>query len=106
MIGATMFWQRMRLEVTGHANYAEAGKDIVCAGASALVYALGQTLEEAEARGRCECKCKDRGGIITIWANPTMGSVSEIKAYFRMCITGLRMLEEQHTGYVSVKEVQ
>lgn len=31
------------LEVSGHAGYAEAGKDIVCAGASALTMALMQS---------------------------------------------------------------
>lgn len=33
------------LILTGHANYAEAGKDIVCAGCSAIVYALLGWLE-------------------------------------------------------------
>lgn len=35
-----------RMTVTGHAGYAEKGKDVVCAAVSALVYALIATLEE------------------------------------------------------------
>lgn len=35
-----------RLAVRGHAGYGRHGEDIVCAGISALVYALAGTLEE------------------------------------------------------------
>lgn len=35
-----------RLVVQGHAGYGPAGQDIVCAAASALVYALAETLAE------------------------------------------------------------
>lgn len=34
------------ITMSGHANYAEAGKDIVCAGISALVQNLIQSIEE------------------------------------------------------------
>lgn len=34
------------ITLSGHANYAEAGKDIVCAGVSALVQNLIQSIEE------------------------------------------------------------
>ena len=37
---------RTRLVVQGHAGYGPAGQDIVCAAASALVYALAETLAE------------------------------------------------------------
>lgn len=106
MTKAVMYWNRMRLEVTGHAGFAAKGQDIVCAGASMLVCALGKTLEEAEQRGRCECKIRDSDGSALIWAIPTMGSMNEIKAYFRMCVTGFRMLQEQYPGNVLIKEVQ
>ena len=36
-------------ECTGHAGFAEKGKDIVCAGISALTMALAQRLRELEA---------------------------------------------------------
>ena len=37
-----------RLTVLGHAGYAPRGQDVVCAAASALVYALAGTLEDAD----------------------------------------------------------
>ena len=39
--------QRIRVRVTGHAGYAEEGKDIICAGASMLLYALAQAEKNA-----------------------------------------------------------
>ena len=106
MTKVTMYWERLRLEAEGHAGYAEPGKDIVCAAISMLTDALAGTLEEAEARGRCECKAKEKDGSVLIWANPTMGSVTEIKAYFRMAVTGFRMLQEQYPGHITIREVQ
>ena len=35
-----------RISIKGHANYAEPGKDIVCAGVSTLVQTLIQSVEE------------------------------------------------------------
>lgn len=37
------------ITINGHAHYAEAGKDIVCAGISALVQTLIQSIEELTA---------------------------------------------------------
>lgn len=37
------------IKMSGHANYAEHGKDIVCAGVSALVQTLIQSIEELTA---------------------------------------------------------
>ena len=105
MIKVTMYWNRLRMEVEGHANFDEAGKDIICAAASILTDTLGETIEEAEARGRCECKVKAEDGKALIWANPTMGSIVEIKSYFRMAVKGFRMLQQQYPGFVTIKEV-
>ena len=106
MIRATMYWDRLRMETEGHAGYAEEGQDIVCAGASMLMYALGRVMEESEARGRCECKTKITDGKMIVWSNPTMGAINEIKAYFRMAVTGFRMLQEEYPGKVTIREVQ
>ena len=106
MIRAVMYWERLRLEEEGHAGYAEKGKDIVCSAASMLTGALAGALEEAEDRGRCEYKAKMGEGRAIIWANPAIGSVQEIKAYFKMAVKGYRMLQEQYPGYVTIREVR
>ena len=108
MIKAVMYWERFRLEVTGHAGYEQAGKDIVCAAASMLDNALAGALDEMEQRGRCEMKAvvNEMKGSFMVWANPTMGAVSECKAYFRMAVKGFRMLQQAYPGLVSIREVQ
>ena len=105
MIRARMYWERMRVEITGHAGYAEAGKDIVCAGASALTDALMGALQDAETRGRTSAGWKADGEITAIWADPNIGSIQEIKSYFRMFVRGLRNLQEQYPENVEIKEV-
>lgn len=104
MIRARMTWNRLEMTVEGHAGYAEKGQDIVCAGASMLTGALGGVLEEARARGRTTFDWKERDGRLTIRADPEMGSLNEVKAYFRMCVKGMRMLQEQYPGNVKIEE--
>ena len=105
MIKARMYWDKMRLEVGGHAGYAEKGQDIVCAGVSMLTGALGGVLEEAQKRGRTTFEWKELDETLIITGDPNMFAISEIKAYFRMCVKGLRMLQEQYPANVEIKEV-
>lgn len=106
MIRARMYWARLRMEIAGHAGYDEKGKDIVCAGVSALTYALAAVLEEAQRRGRTTAVIQESDGAVVIWADPEMGSLNEIKAYFRMCAKGIKLMQEQYPQHVEMKEVQ
>lgn len=38
------------MKVTGHANYAKHGEDLVCAGVSAIMYGLCNTLDELKTK--------------------------------------------------------
>ena len=107
MTEARMDWGRMRITVEGHAGAAKEGEDIVCAGISMMVNALAGALEEAQERGRTTFTYErdDRAGIARIQANPQMGSMAEIKAYFRMCVRGLQMLKNQYPRNIDIKEV-
>ena len=105
MIKAVMYWNRMRMEISGHANTAPKGQDIVCAAASMLTGALAGVLEEAQARGRTDAKVEDKDETLAIWADPIMGSMNEIKSYYRMAVKGLRMLQEEYPKNVEIKEV-
>lgn len=106
MTTATMNWPLMKIEIEGHAGYAAKGSDIVCAGISTLSGALVGALQDAEARGRTnaswEKPAEDR---LIITADPNMSSVNEVKAYFRMCVKGLRMLQEQYPNNIKVREL-
>ena len=105
MTKAVMNWGRLRLELSGHAGYAAKGQDIVCAGISMLTGALAGVLEDAKTRGRTEFGWKEDGAEVAIWADPSLGSLQEIKSYFRMAVKGLSMLQEQYPKHVEIKEV-
>ena len=105
MIRADMDWKRLSIFIRGHAGYSDIGSDIVCAGASMLTEALNGVLTEAEARGRTKIYRTEKEGGIIIRADPGLGSLNEIKAYYRMCAKGLKMLAEEYPKHVEIKEM-
>lgn len=105
MTKAVMYWDRLRIDVEGHAGAGEVGQDIVCAAASMLINALAGVLEEAEERGRMQYGFKTEDGKASVYANPNLGYLNEAKAYFRMCVKGFRMLAKEYPKNVDIKEV-
>lgn len=83
---------RNGLTVQGHAGYAEAGRDIVCAAASALVWALAGVLQET---GRLEKMHTGTG-----WAEVT--GTGDCEREFALVRCGLEMLAAQYPGCVKV----
>ena len=83
------------LHICGHAGYAEHGRDIVCAGVSALSFALldylrqtGTPVEEAACRrGRLDLRC--RGG-------------EQADSAFDMALCGWRQIAETYPQWVEV----
>lgn len=81
------------LTVSGHAEYAEAGKDIVCAGVSALVYGAAGALEKRRVgfvfRDEEEVTLHVRGG----------GEFEE--GVFSAVCTGLEQIAENYPDFVT-----
>lgn len=88
----------LELKVNGHANYDDHGKDIVCAGVSALTQALVGFIENND---ECEGECQenDCGGHIHIYA---LKSDDKVYAAFEMAFIGLLQIEMAHPNYVTV----
>lgn len=82
-----------RVTLRGHAGYAPRGQDIVCAAASALIYALIAVLEE---RGQL-CELVIRPGFVTAAAH-------EEDSAFEMVRCGLVQLAERYPAWVSVRQ--
>lgn len=81
-----------RLVVQGHAGYAPAGEDIVCAAASALVYALAETLRETGRLAGLEIR---KGYAEVTGAGDCGGD-------FGLVCRGLAMLAEQYPQCVKM----
>ena len=85
------------LEVAGHANYAEYGKDIVCAGVSSLVQALIGWLEENY----------DKADGIRVDAHEGRVVVSceggeDVSAVFNMTYIGLAQIADSYPDHVEI----
>ena len=102
-----MDWDKMQLVMSGHAGAAEAGKDIVCAGISMLTQALQYTLMEMNMERKLnwlEIAGSASSGSMSLAAVPKEEYRAEVRACYRLCVTGLRMLEESYPEYVELEE--
>jgi uncharacterized protein YsxB (DUF464 family) len=85
------------LTVIGHANYAEYGKDIVCAGVSTLVQALVSWIEENSWKVECiSIDPKDGEVIISCEGG------EEIAAVFNMTTLGLEQIANSYPDHVQI----
>lgn len=85
------------LKLAGHAEYAETGKDIVCAGVSSIVYALVGFLVNACPTERA--KLDMTGGDVWIICHTR---TPEIDAAFDMAVIGLRQIEAQYENFIKI----
>lgn len=101
-----------KIRMSGHSNYAEAGKDIVCAGASMLLYALANTLpdysEYLEEKPFIHIDAgEDKNGENIVEACIVAVPKPQFAGYFSIMFTqtlnGLQLLAEAYPKNVSVK---
>ena len=84
----------LRLEAAGHAGYAPAGQDIVCAGASALMCALAGALDTLGAQGVQRTLSAGHAAIAA-------DDRADVRAAFTVAVTGLRQLAAAYPGHVA-----
>lgn len=85
------------LVVLGHANYAEHGKDIVCAGVSALVQALmGWAYDSG-----CEIECISRDSTNNELIVSCIGDKA-VEAAFTMTYIGLGQIAESYPDHLQI----
>ena len=87
------------LTALGHANYDEYGKDIVCAGVSALVQALIGWLEENYHKVNC-ISVDTKEGEVTI----SCEGGEEVAAVFNMTFVGLMQIADSYPDHVILSE--
>ena len=99
MINVTYHRKYHKLTVKGHANYAEEGKDIICASASILFYTLCSNLED-DALIR-EYKCKADKGDSEVSVTPNSRTESLVTMIFDSICRGYDLLSLQYPEYIS-----
>lgn len=94
------YWPKMyAVRIEGHAGYAEPGKDIVCAGASALTNTV---LCAAQEYNGVSSPVKD--GIV-IGLSPRLWQRGRARRLMDSLVDGYRVLAHQYPEYVEVKEM-
>ena len=87
------------LVVLGHANYAEYGKDIVCAGVSALVQALVGWVDNAD----CVVECIDidrHNNEVTV----SCFGGKDVEAAFSVAYIGLEQIAESYPDHLQIEK--
>ena len=92
----------MRLEAAGHAGYAPAGQDIVCAGASTLMQALVSLLA-GEENARCEAREEPEGPHLTVYVNAPVEP--GVQGAFALAKEGFALLAERYPDCLHFADV-
>ncbi len=99
MIRARYRREAPELTIAGHAGYAPAGQDIVCAGVSALTGALLMTLKEREDAGDGGLEFRyDREEMTVRWRAER--DEEAIRTAFDTVWAGIELLAEEYPDYV------
>ena len=93
------------LKVTGHANQAEVGKDIICASASILAYTVAQivTSMSNEKKLRKKPTIRMEEGDACITCKPARPHYNEAYNAFCVCQVGYALLAHNYPQFVEIK---
>ena len=83
---------------SGHAGYASKGKDIVCAGVSALVISCANSIEKLTA-DRADIEHASDGSVFCM-VKPPVSAESEL--LLQSLRLGLTSINEEYRGYVRI----
>ena len=91
------------MTITGHANQAEVGKDIVCAAVSILWRTLLIELEKCRERGWLAMEYEDEIG--SVWVHVKCYTMMNlVMEWFRFAMDGIVLIAEEYPQYLTVKE--
>ena len=91
------------LAASGHAGYAPAGQDIVCAAVSVLVQTLANKVDAAARSGRLLMSCVQHGETFVVQALPKPGpNALMVASWFDFVEEGLRALAEAYPDNVEL----
>ena len=96
----------VRLEVSGHAEYAEEGKDIVCSAVSMLTYTVAQLIHEMKSFGKLEkeptVKMNHGDSVIEAKCRKGVYYFYDAKRIMRYAKSGYRLLQRDYPDHVKL----
>ena len=94
---------KLTMRAEGHAGYAPAGQDIVCAAVSVLVQTLANKVDAAARSGRLLTSCVQHGETFVVQALPKPGPNNlMVASWFDFVEEGLRALAEAYPDNVEL----
>lgn len=90
-------WDNNTLSVSGHAGFSTAGNDIVCAGVSAVTYALLGWLENNRDSGIFVSSDVQSGEVLI-----QAGRTKEADTAFEVALIGLLQIAQSYPDHVAV----
>lgn len=94
-----------RLRAEGHSGYAEAGADIVCAGVSALMWALLAAADEAQSY-HAWAHIDEGEAVIDVSCAPDESAKERCAYLFGVIRGGLEALAEEYPDNIRIKEAE
>ena len=102
MIQAVYYRSYNRVTVTGHANSAEPGHDLVCASASMLAYTLAANVANMADAGQVRQPIiKNNEGDTEISCNPRHNLKNIVTLVFDSICIGFELLAHDYPEYIS-----
>lgn len=95
----------LAMKVTGHAGFAELGKDPVCAGASTLAMTVAQCIQSMGEEGKLQKKpsITIRNGRVSVVAKPKKENFAEALHTFYVGEIGMQLLAASYPGNIEFK---
>ena len=94
---------QIQIRIQGHAGYAPAGEDIVCAATSMLGALLEETLLRENTQGGLRSlSVQKSSGVLELDFSPTLSGWSRLSPVLEAVEHGFRLLADQYPSYVSL----
>lgn len=104
MIRIGMDIDGMRVEIDGHAGYAQPGQDIVCAAVSVLTYTLAENLRLTLYPDEYDVELSN--GHARIQARPPKDRAERCRDIYMTIANGYCMLAAQYDQYVQIEQAE
>ena len=88
--------QYVKLEVSGHAEYDESGKDLVCASVSSIMFGFMNALDALDE----EIQIQQLTNQITVINH---SSSNKVQDYFELVMMQLKTIEESYGDFIKVE---
>lgn len=103
MITINFIPDKYTLCITGHAEYDEKGKDIVCAAISTLFYTLAESLYDARQMLDEDMQFSDKDGNGYIKATPNKEFEANVSLIYWTVLKGFETVAKTYKEYVTLK---